>query len=61
MKVEFKRSFARDLRRIKEEGLLRRVRETIEEVEQAQGLSEIRGIRKLRGRGSLLSHQNGGL
>jgi len=49
MKVEFKQSFAKDLRRIKDKGLLKRVRETIEEVERARNLSEVQGFRKLRG------------
>jgi len=49
MKVEFKQSFARDLRRIKDKGLLNRVKETIEELEQAQSLSEVQEVRKLRG------------
>ena len=49
MKVEFKRSFTKDLRKIKDKALLKRVRETIEEVERARSLSEIEGVRKLIG------------
>lgn len=48
MKVEFKRSFTKDLRGIKDKGLLKRVKETIEEVEQARSFPEIQGVRKLR-------------
>jgi len=49
VKVEFKRSFTRDLRRIKDKGLLKRVRETIEEVERARSFPEIQGDKKLKG------------
>lgn len=49
MKVEFKASFARDLKKIKDKSLRARVKELIEVVEQAQGLQEIEGLRKLRG------------
>ncbi len=49
MKVEFKASFARDLKKIKDKSLRARVKELIEAVEQAQGLQEIEGLRKLRG------------
>ena len=49
MKVEFKASFARDLKKIKDKTLKSRVKGVIEAVEQAQGLQEIEGLRKLRG------------
>ncbi len=49
MKVEFKASFARDLKKIKDKSLGAKVKELIEAVEQAQGLQEIEGLRKLRG------------
>jgi mRNA interferase RelE/StbE len=49
LKVEFKASFARDLKKIKDKTLRSRVKGVIEAVEQAQGLQEIEGLRKLRG------------
>jgi mRNA interferase RelE/StbE len=49
MKVEFKRSFTRDLRKIENKDLLERARKTIEQVEQVQSLQEIRSVKKLRG------------
>ena len=48
MKVEFKASFARDLKRIKDKGLLRQAREVIESTESAQSLPEIPNLKKLR-------------
>lgn len=49
MKVEFKRSFVKDLKRIRDKGLKKRARETIELVEQAQNLQEVGNIKTLRG------------
>ena len=49
MKVEFKESFARDLRNVKGAKLLGRVRELIEAIEQAGSLDEITHLKKLRG------------
>jgi mRNA interferase RelE/StbE len=49
MKVEFKQSFTKDLKGIKDRRLLKRVGETIEAVERARSLSEVQGVRKLRG------------
>jgi len=49
LKVEFRSSFAQDLRKVREAELKRRVRETIELVERAQELQEVRDIKKLRG------------
>ena len=51
MKLEFRSSFARDLKSIKDKALLRRVREIIEEVERARSLTEISNLKKLKGRG----------
>ena len=45
MKVEFKRSFIRDLKRVKDKPIKNLVRETIELVEQAQNLQEIKNIK----------------
>jgi mRNA interferase RelE/StbE len=49
MKVAFEASFARDLKRIEDKALYRRVEETISEVKSAAALSEIRHLRKMRG------------
>ena len=51
MKVEFRRSFARDLRAVKDKGVLQRVREMIEEVEHANSPSEILNLKKLKASG----------
>lgn len=49
MNVEFRHSFAQDLRAIKNKRLRNRVRRIIELVEQAENLHDIEGIKKLRG------------
>jgi mRNA interferase RelE/StbE len=51
MKVEFKASFARDLKRVRDKGLYRQVQEVIEESESAQTLSDIANLKKLRAPG----------
>lgn len=51
MKVRFRASFARDLRTLKDKDLLDRVKELIENVEQAKSLSDVAGLKKLRGGG----------
>lgn len=48
MKVGFKRSFVKDLRRVRDKGLEARIKTAIELVEQAQNLQEIQDIKKLR-------------
>jgi mRNA interferase RelE/StbE len=48
LNVEFRASFARDLKRIKDEKLKARVREVIDQVEQAQSLQEVENLKKLR-------------
>jgi mRNA interferase RelE/StbE len=49
LNVEFRSSFARDLKKIKERALLQRVRNAIEQVEQAGSLREASQAQKLRG------------
>lgn len=49
MKVRFKESFAKDLRALKDKALLARIRLAIEEVEKAARLTDVPGVRKLRG------------
>jgi mRNA interferase RelE/StbE len=49
--VQFKASFAKDLRNIKNRDVLNRIREAVEELEKAQSLQNITNIKKLRGGG----------
>ncbi|MFW0860074.1 MAG: type II toxin-antitoxin system RelE family toxin [Dehalococcoidia bacterium] len=48
MKVEFKGSFTKDLKQVRDKALKKRVKETIELVEEARGLREVENIKKLR-------------
>jgi mRNA interferase RelE/StbE len=52
VKVEFKESFTKDLKGIKDKSLLKRAGELIETVEQAASLAEIPNLKKLKGGGS---------
>lgn len=52
MNVQFKASFAKDLRNIKNKDLLNRIREAIEQLEKAQTIQSITNIKKLRGGGN---------
>ncbi len=49
MKVEFKASFAKDLRGIKDNALLARIKEAIEQVEQVTDLQQLTNLKKLKG------------
>ncbi len=49
MKVEFRESFLKDLRAIKDKKLLTKVREAIESLESANNIFDIQNIKKLRG------------
>jgi hypothetical protein len=51
LKVGFRQSFAKDVAGVKDKGLLRRVKSAIEAVEKAESLSQIRGLKKLKGAG----------
>lgn len=51
MKVAFRESFLRDLRAIKDQSVLRRIREVIDNVEQADKPTDISNLKKLRGEG----------
>ena len=59
MNVQFKASFAKDLRNIKNRDVLNRIREAVEELEKAQSLQNITNIKKLRGGGNYpsVAHQ----
>jgi mRNA interferase RelE/StbE len=47
--VVFERSFSRDLKRIKDAVLLKRVKEVIEAVQAAETLDDVQSVRKMRG------------
>ncbi|HEY2293049.1 MAG TPA: type II toxin-antitoxin system RelE/ParE family toxin [Thermoanaerobaculia bacterium] len=49
MKTQFKESFARDLRRIRDKGLLVRIKQAIQSVENAGSLSEVPHLKKIHG------------
>jgi mRNA interferase RelE/StbE len=51
VKVEFKKSFAKDLKGVSV-NLLDRVKEVIELVEKANTLSDVSGLKKLKGGGN---------
>ena len=48
MNVSFRSSFAKDLNRITDKNLLRRVREAIEDVEHAQSINDLPNLKKLK-------------
>ena len=52
MKVGFRESFAKDLKGVKEKGLLGRVRGIIEAVEKANSLDGLPNLKKLKGGGN---------
>ena len=52
MKVEFRDSFTKDLKDVKEKGLLLRIREVIEAVEKAESLAKLSNLKKLKGGGN---------
>ena len=49
MKVEFKESFAKDLKGVKDKDLLKRVKELIEAVEKVDALAGMSNLKKLKG------------
>ncbi len=52
MKAVFRRTFERDLKKIKNRAILTKVRQSIEEVEAAVSLKEINGVKKLGSSGN---------
>lgn len=48
MKVEFRRSFTKDLKSISDKSLLQKVKETIEMVEKARTLNDLPSRKKLK-------------
>ena len=49
MKTAFKKSFARDLRRITDRAILQEVRDVIQDIETAPRTIDIKNLRKLSG------------
>lgn len=52
MKTEFRKSFAKDLKKIKDKSLLTKLKKAIEAVEAASGLSTITNLKKLKAEGN---------
>jgi mRNA interferase RelE/StbE len=52
MKVEFKKSFEKDLTKIRDPELLQRIQVIIEDVETIDDLSDLINIKKLKARGN---------
>ena len=49
MNVEFRKTFEKDLRKLRDKTLLNKIRVTIEDVESAQTPDEISNVKKLKG------------
>ena len=52
MKVEFKASFAKDLKSLQDKNLLKRAKEVIEAFEKADSFTNITNLKKLKGGGN---------
>lgn len=52
MRVEFRESFVKDLKSVKDKSLLQRVQAVIESIEKADSLAELTNLKKLKGSGS---------
>ena len=52
MKTEFRNSFLRDLRGVRDRQILERIRATIEEIETAESLAAIPQLTRLQGGGN---------
>ena len=59
MKISFKKSFSRDLKKIKDKVLLQEVKEAIEEVERATLLQTVSNLKQLRGESNCFRIQIG--
>ena len=51
MNVEFRKSFEKDLSKIRDETLLQKIQAVIEEVENAENFGEVNNIKKLKADG----------
>jgi mRNA interferase RelE/StbE len=52
MKVTFRQSFARDLKKVKDQAVLDRVRRAIEQIDGASTTQELRDLKKMSGVGN---------
>jgi mRNA interferase RelE/StbE len=50
LKIEFRQSFIRDLKRIKDDSLKTKIKTTIEKIEHADNLQDLMEIKKLHGK-----------
>lgn len=51
MRVEFKESFLKDIRTIKDKSILARLQEMIELFEEAENLTQVANLKRLKGSG----------
>lgn len=51
MKVDFKKSFTKDLKKVKAQELLKQVKAAIEEIEQTSSLQDVSNLKQLKGGG----------
>jgi len=49
VKVNFKKSFTKDLKKVKDQELLQQVKAAIEEIEQAPNLQAVSNLKQLKG------------
>jgi mRNA interferase RelE/StbE len=47
--VQFKSSFAKDLKHVQDDDIKERIKQLIELIEKAESLQEIKGVKKLKG------------
>jgi mRNA interferase RelE/StbE len=52
VKVDFKKSFTKDLKKVRNKELLQQVKKAIEQVEQASNLQALSNLKQLRGQSS---------
>jgi mRNA interferase RelE/StbE len=51
VRVEFRKSFEKDLGKLRDEELLERIKNTIEAIENAESISEVNSVKKLKAEG----------
>jgi mRNA interferase RelE/StbE len=51
MNVEFRKSFAKDLRKIRDTELLERIRSVVEEIEAIENFTDLINVKKLKAEG----------
>ncbi len=51
MEVEFRKSFEKDLSKLRDEGLLTRIKAVILEIEDADNLEDVSNVKKLKAEG----------